>query len=44
MMNRMNKADAVFAARAAEGARVILDAVFAGEGGSLNRSCISSKF
>ena len=44
MINRMNKADAAFAARAAEGARVILDAVFAGEGGSLNRSCISSKF
>ena len=44
MMNRMNKADAAFAARAAEGACVILDAVFAGEGGSLNRSCISSKF
>ena len=43
MMNRLMKTDTAFATQAAEGARVILDAVFAGEGGSVNRSCISSE-
>ena len=41
MMNRIFTANTAFAARATEGARVILDAVFAGEGGFMNRSCIS---
>ena len=43
MMNRMNKADAALAARTAEGARVILCAVIAVEGGFKNRSCILSE-
>jgi len=43
MMNRMNKADAVLAARAAEGARVILCAVIDAECGFKNRSCILSE-
>ena len=43
MMDRMNKADVVFAARAAEGARVILCAVIGAESGFKNRSWISSE-
>ena len=43
MMNRMYKAESAYEARAAVGARVILDALFAGEGGSVNRPYISSK-
>ena len=43
MMNHMMKADAALAARAAEGARVILCAVIAVEGGFKNRSCILSE-
>jgi len=43
MRNRMNNADTVFAARAAEGARVILYAVIGAESGFKNRSWISSE-